>query len=173
MKNGPFDEIPKDVVKNILKFLSEKDIARFKQVCKAVNNKMNSPRVDLFWQPYLNSLHQIDKTVPIKAPHGVDNQSAWRYGVFIAHFPRVQNEQISKLSELLNSMDDPVSELNEDLNQKITKYKDKMNTVESLQERQLLIRTIQTNRKTLKTDLGSFYFVDAPLSPDTKGPKNR
>lgn len=84
--------LPSELWVEIAKYLGPEDLENFRLVCHSLGH-LHNQNEDLLWQPLLNRLHAIDKTIKIIPPPGKTIREA-----FIAGFFHIQQDQRLQLN---------------------------------------------------------------------------
>ncbi len=139
----PFSSLPKDMVQEIMSYLSPDEISQFKLACKGFNTTANSTRLDVLWQPFLNQLNQLDPNVSVIPPKDVAPDSAWRFSLFKRNFKRIAEQQIKDIENILKVIND-IGEvtLTPELTKQVETLKLPTNKMAQLKERAALIEDL-------------------------------
>jgi hypothetical protein len=70
--------LPKEIWIEIAKYLGANDLEKFRYLCKAL--KVNIHKLDVLWQPFLNRLHAMDKSISLIPKNGQTIREAFIEG---------------------------------------------------------------------------------------------
>ncbi len=155
-----FQSLPPDLLKEIFKYLTPREIANFTMVCRSNQNQINSPAVDQFWQPQLNILRTMDPAVPMTPPEGTSANTAWRFPVFKRYFEKINQSQLTEITYLQKALElNNPPDISQEMANTLRAIKNAAEKISELEERHKLLNEINeaSIRKRIDTDYVELY----------------